>query len=793
MKTLYSTLLLALISTFSFAQLNLTYVGEVLYDEELSDIWGYVAPDDTEYGLVGVFDGVSIVDLTDPANPTEVFFVDGVGSGWRDIKTWGEYAYVTNETGNGLAVIDLSDLPNSVSAFDWTPSLTGLGTLNTCHNIWIDEFGYAYLVGCNVNGGGMIYVDVFTTPGQPEFVAAGPNEYSHDVYVRGDLAYSCEIEQGHFTVYDVSDKENTMLLGTQETQSGVTHNCWLSDDSNILFTTDEVGGATVGSYDVSDPTDIIELDQFAPYETLGTGVIPHNVHVWDDFLIISYYTDGCILVDGSNPDNLVEVGNFDTFLVDATGFAGAWGAYPYLPSGLVLVSDIGNGMYVLEPNYVNACWLEGNVTDDDSGMPVNGASIEIVGTNVVDQSDISGAYATGYAISGTYDVNVSEPTYEPGTGTVELVNGEITVFDIALVPLVPFSVSGVVNDADTGDPVEGALVNISNENFNHDLVTDASGAFSVATFYEGTYEVFAGKWGYKTALASSTEFDDSNNSITMEIEEGYEDVFSLDLGWDVSSAAQQGFWERGEPIGIQPGGLDFYITPPEDVLEDIGNHCYVTGNTADLFSGVLISGYTHLESPEFDLTGMAEPWVHYHAWYLNVDPNNGEPTNDEFMVFLNNGITEVMVDSLVFDTLDLIEWQPRAINVAAHIEPTENMTIRFEAWTQPFFATIAEAAVDYFHVTDGNPNSIEQLYAEAGQLMAWPNPTADGFNIAYRLEDESQGKLMIFNSLGQVIDEISLLGQHGNLFTGRDLARGAYVAKIVTPTGVSPGLKLIKQ
>jgi choice-of-anchor B domain-containing protein len=792
LKALYTSIALSFLSFFSFAQLNLTYQGEITYDEALSDIWGYAAPDGTEYGLVGVFDGVSIVDLTDPTNPTELFFIDGVGSTWRDIKTWGEFAYVTNETGNGLAVIDLSDLPNSAESFDWTPSLPGMGTLGSCHNIWIDELGYAYLVGCNMNGGGMLYVDVFSNPGQPEFVAAGPNVYSHDVYVRDNLAYSCEINQGYFTIYDVTDKENSILLGTQETQSGLTHNCWLSDDSNILFTTDEVGGATVGSYDVSDPSNIIELDQFAPLETLGSGVIPHNVHVWDDFLIISYYTDGCILVDGSNPDNLVEVGNFDTFLIDATGFSGAWGAYPYLPSGLVLVSDIGNGMYVLEPNYVHACWLEGNVTDADSGLPVNGASLQLVTTNVADQTDIGGDYATGYAISGTYDVEVSEPTYQTGFGTVELVNGEITEFNIELVPLVPFAIAGVVNDAITGDPVPGAAVNISNSDFSYDLVADATGNFTIAAFYEGDYDVFAGIWGYRTAFNGGGTIDETTGSIVMEIEEGYEDIFSLDLGWSANATADQGQWERGVPIGIQPGGVDFYITPNVDVQSDLGNHCYVTGNDGDLFSGVLIGGQVVLESPEFDLTGFAEPWVYYHTWYLSVNPNNGDPTNDQMNVYMSNGEVEVLVDSLTFNALELFDWTPRAVNVGAHLALSDNMTIRFEASAPGNFSSIVEAGIDFFNVTDGNPNSIAQLELMEAELLAWPNPSAGGFNLTYSVE-ETGTTLVIVNALGQIVEQQKLLGDSGNTFIGKDLADGVYIAKIVGRQSSSKGIRLIKQ
>ena len=112
------------------------------YSEELSDIWGYAAPDGTEYALVGVNNGTSIVSLADPANPTEVGFIQGSSSNWRDIKTYGDYAFVTTEGPDGLLVIDMTNLPTSFESYYWKPQLPNLGTLNTCHNIYIDEDGW---------------------------------------------------------------------------------------------------------------------------------------------------------------------------------------------------------------------------------------------------------------------------------------------------------------------------------------------------------------------------------------------------------------------------------------------------------------------------------------------------------------------------------------------------------------------------------------------------------------------------------------------------------------------------
>ena len=45
---------------------------------------------------------------------------------------------------------------------------------------------------------------------------------------------------------------------------------------------------------------------------------------------------------------LMEIAFFDTFPTsDATAFSGAWSVYPYLPSGIIIVSDVTNGLFIL--------------------------------------------------------------------------------------------------------------------------------------------------------------------------------------------------------------------------------------------------------------------------------------------------------------------------------------------------------------------------------------------------------------------------------------------------------------
>ncbi len=800
MKKAITLLLFACFSFPLFSQLNMSYVGDLDYDVDASDIWGYVAPDSTEYALVGVLNGVSIVSLADPANPTEVAFVNGANSIWRDIKTWGTFAYVINETSNGLAVIDLSGLPNSVSSFNWTPSIDGLGTLSTCHNIWIDEFGFAYIVGCNLNSGGGIILNVDTETGEPEFVSAMPSVYSHDIYVRGNLAYSSEISAGQFSIYDVADKDNIQTLGSQNTEFNFTHNSWLSDDGNFLFTTDEQGNAPIGSYDVSDPANIIEMDQFRPTETLGDGVIPHNVHVWNDWIIISYYTDGCIIVDGSRPDNLVEVGNFDTFIPSSTGFQGAWGAYPFLPSGLVLVSDIGDGLFVLEPNYVRAAWLEGTVTDASNNNTIQGAEVSILNTTTIESSDLLGEYKTGYAIPGTYDVQVTKPGFEPFIGSAVLQNDSLTILDVALQPLPSFAFNGSVIDATSGAAVPGAKVNISNADFSYDITADTDGNFSIAAAFEGSYNMYAGVWGYQTSEILDVGVNENNSSVTIEIEKGYADPFQLDLGWTVSTNANNGDFERVVPNGVFLGGANYDITPSEDVGDDIGNQCYVTDNGSDFFNNSLFNGTSRLKSPVMDLSTYNEPMLSYSTFVFSVNFGGQNPTtgNGNIRANLINDFDEATMETHtsanIFSTAP--DWIFTELNildfVGASADSLANLQLEFFA-SSSGQNQLSEMAVDDIVVWDANPTGTQELL-ETLAFNAMPNPTLDVFTINYELKDySSDTQLVVYNALGQLVHNARLIDQRGNYVFGADLQAGVYYAHLAQDDQPSRTILLIKK
>lgn len=328
----------------SQSSLNMVQIGNLSYNQDLNDVWGYVDLNGNEHALVGCANGFSYVDVSNPSNPQEVFFISGSNSVWRDLKTWGKYAYVTTEAEDGLLIVDLTDLSGQTYTY-WTDQFM------RAHNIYIDENGFAYIFGSQDGPtDGAIILDLNDDPMNPSVAGLFDAYYLHDGMVRGDTLWGAAVYEGVLTAVDVSDKANPVILGSSPTSCNFTHNAWVSDDGNYVFTTDEQSDCNVGAYDVSNISDIQEIDLIQSWNNEnGFPVIPHNTHVLGDYLVTSYYTSGVTVIDASDPFNMNEIAYYDTSPdYEGSEFEGCWGAYPFLPSGLILATDQQTGLHILE-------------------------------------------------------------------------------------------------------------------------------------------------------------------------------------------------------------------------------------------------------------------------------------------------------------------------------------------------------------------------------------------------------------------------------------------------------------
>ena len=459
---------------------------------EGSDIWGWVDPvTEDEYALVGLNDGFSCVNVTDPSNPVEEFYISDLNSTWRDIKTWGNYAYVTTEADAGLLIVDLTDMTGNtywhVSQFVNSTTSASV-SFTAAHNIYIDENGIAYIFGASSNNGGspadgVIFLDVAANAVSPVYLGQWDDEYIHDGMTRGDTLYAGCIYTGDLYIIDVSNKASPSVLGTHPTPNSFTHNAWVSDDGNYVFTTDEQADSYIGSYNISDMNNIQEVDRIQ--SNPESNSIPHNTHVDGNFLVTSWYRDGTIVHDISNPNNLVQVAYYDSYNGSGDGFDGCWGTYPFLPSGNIISSEINSSntqtgkLMIYDRGFSSACYLEGNVTDGNTGNSISGVTVVILNTTIPNSSSstLSGFYSSGNADSGTFDVVFSITGYISDTLQATLMNGQVVVLDAILY-------------IDPNMPLLGCMDPLaSNFNPNANIASDYGGElnnnFSTGSYFNG--------------------------------------------------------------------------------------------------------------------------------------------------------------------------------------------------------------------------------------------------------------------------------------------------------------------
>lgn len=791
MKQFFLLGLLACTAMLS-AQLNTTLRDNLDYDQAVNDIWGYVAPDGTEYAIVGTQTGTSFVSLADPDNIQEVAFIPGDNSVWRDIKTFGEYAYTTADQGNqGITAFDLSDLPNNVTFKRNTYQIPGFGpTFDNAHNLYIDtNNGRLYTAGGTrqINDGGILIFDLNTDPMTPEFVAAAPETYSHDVYVKADTLYCSEIYDGELAMYDISDLDNIKTLGTTLTPFTFTHNAWTTDNSKFIFTTDERGNAPVAAYDISDKEDIQKTFEFRPLGSLNTGTIPHNVHVIEDYLSISYYTDGLVVADASKPDNIIEVANYDTWPGPNGDFNGCWGAYPFLPSGLTLATDRQTGLYVLDVDYKRAARLEGTITDLQTTQPINDVLVEIDADQLNSvSSNAQGVYKTGLAEGGTYNVSILAENYMPLSVEKDLVNGDCLLFDTTMTKSPVYDLNITVVDDETGAPIPAAKFEFRNHFRDISMVTDQNGKVTFSTPYDGDFELVITEWGYLTML--ETNIDPSNLiGQVIRLTPGYMDDFITDEGWTISGDASTGEWERAIPVGTIFN--EEFMNPGLDASGDLGEECYVTGNMGgDPRNGDIDDGFTTITSPEFGPLGLADLKVSYQYWFANA---GADPINDTLTISITNGTETSIVKKYAFD--GNARWIADSFRIDEFVEVNDALQLIVTA-SDPIGTQghLVEAGFDNFLVYGRTiPVGTDNHFANLLQAKVFPNPSQEAFNLQYEGRTLTNPSIRVTDAIGRMISQQTFSGE--SVTFGAELPSGLYFAELYDGASRVYVTKLIKK
>lgn len=400
----------------------LSAIGGTRSNSAANDIWGWTdSQTGSEYAIIGRVFGTSFVDISDPANPVylgELVTHGAFGSSWRDIKVYKDHAFIVSEANqHGMQVFDLTQLRGLTAPVTFSETAHYNGNASA-HNIVINEAsGFAYIVGAagkNSCNGGLHMVDI-NDPVNPQFAGCfSSDDYTHDaqcvIYNGPDFEHQgkeicINSNEDTVTIVDVTNKSNPLQLSRNSYAGfGYTHQGWLTEDQTYFLLDDELDEIDFGHNTRTRMWDLTDLDAPVLINLFdnSTPSIDHNQYVHNGFSYQANYRSGLRILDAGNVASgvLAEVAYFDIYPADDNAeFNAAWSNYPYFASGIVVVSGIEQGLYVLRPNL-------GTPPADSPPVinitnPPEGATVSGIVTVTVDATDDNGVTSVEFFVDGT--------------------------------------------------------------------------------------------------------------------------------------------------------------------------------------------------------------------------------------------------------------------------------------------------------------------------------------------------------------------------------------------------------
>ena len=343
---------------------------------EGNDSWGWTdTSTNKEYALVGLNNGTAFVDISDTKNPVYLGKLPTASSSssWRDIKVHHNYAYIVadNAGNHGMQIFDLTRLRNVTNPPETFTADMVYTDVGSCHNVVInDNENMAYIVGCNLYNGGVVFVDI-SNPLNP--ISAGGyagSGYTHDAQV---VAYNGPDTEhngkqlfigsnGNYlgsntvVIIDVTDKSNPQLISeVSYPNPGYAHQGWFTDDMSHFIFGDELDEQFFGNNTATFVFDFSDLDAPVLSSTYHgpTLAIDHNGYVKGNTFYLANYTAGLRVLDISNieasSNAMTEIGFFDTYPEhNNASYDGVWSVYPFFESGNIVISDINRGLFVVK-------------------------------------------------------------------------------------------------------------------------------------------------------------------------------------------------------------------------------------------------------------------------------------------------------------------------------------------------------------------------------------------------------------------------------------------------------------
>lgn len=279
-------------------------------------------------------------------------------------------------------------------------------------------------------------------------------------------------------------------------------------------------------------------------------------------------------------------------------------------------------------------------------------------------------------------------TYPQGRPAMANPNDGATV-QVAIEPvagILDTTVAPTLNISINGGPFEGSdMVDIGSGMYEGTL--PGSACFDTIEWYVGA-TVEGGSLATSPMTAPQDVFE-TVVATSISIEASFD--FEENPNFSVTTNADEGTWEIGDPVGCNRGD------PPSDF--DGSGQCWLTENDPFGCNSDVDDGSTTFTTTEFDMSDQAATYkVSYARWYSNTEGD--APNSDVFVVEISND------DGLTWTNLETVGpagpevdggWFEVEHIVDTVINPTDQVRLRFTA-EDAAPGSVVEAAVDALKV-----------------------------------------------------------------------------------------------
>jgi len=194
----------------------------------------------------------------------------------------------------------------------------------------------------------------------------------------------------------------------------------------------------------------------------------------------------------SGYDGTFTINNVETGIYNVT--ADAKGYYSETKPDQVVISDettIVDFSLALIPTGT----IMGNVYDLETFSGIEGAEINVEGTEYSTITDSFGAYTIPEIEIGTYDITANAAGFISETkANQEVIEGETTTIDFSLVAIPTGNITGIVIDSETLAGIEGAEITVVGTIYS--AISGMNGIYSIEDVNIGEYSVSAIALGY---------------------------------------------------------------------------------------------------------------------------------------------------------------------------------------------------------------------------------------------------------------------------------------------------------